>query len=109
MQLRLRVIAPVLLAGLLSPFTVCAQAYPSRLIRVVIPWPGGSNDAAGRLVFQRIAESVGQPVVIENRAGASGTIGAAFVALFVFHEQLRPVQWIGIALVAAGLALAVWP
>ena len=80
LPLRCRVIVPVLLAGLLTPITACAQAYPSRLIRVVIPWPGGSNDAAGRLVFQRIAESVGQPVVIENRAGASGTIGAAFVA-----------------------------
>lgn len=55
-------------------------AYPAKIIRVIIPWPGGSNDAAGRLVFQKIAESVGQPVVIENRSGASGTIGAALVA-----------------------------
>ncbi len=39
---------------------------------MVIPWPGGSNDAAGRLVFQKVADFVGQPVVIENRAGASG-------------------------------------
>jgi tripartite-type tricarboxylate transporter receptor subunit TctC len=49
-------------------------------VRVVIPWPGGSNDAAGRSVFQKIAESVGQPVVIDNRPGASGTIGATLVA-----------------------------
>jgi tripartite-type tricarboxylate transporter receptor subunit TctC len=80
MQLRFALLLPTLLAVLLSPFTAFAQAYPSRLIHVVIPWPGGSNDAAGRLVFQKVAESVGQPVVIENRAGASGTIGAGFVA-----------------------------
>ena len=57
-----------------------AQPYPSKIVRVVIPWPGGSNDAAGRLTFQKIAESWGQPVVIDNRTGASGTIGAALVA-----------------------------
>jgi tripartite-type tricarboxylate transporter receptor subunit TctC len=75
-----RLILPGLIVALLLPFTAHAQAYPSRLIRVVIPWPGGSNDAAGRMVFQKIGESIGQPVVIENRAGAAGTIGAAFVA-----------------------------
>ena len=57
-----------------------AAVYPSKLVRVIIPWPGGSNDAAGRVVFQKIAESWGQPVVIDNRSGASGTIGAALVA-----------------------------
>jgi tripartite-type tricarboxylate transporter receptor subunit TctC len=56
------------------------QTYPSKIVRVVIPWPGGSNDAAGRLVFQKVSESIGQPVVIDNRSGASGTIGAAYVA-----------------------------
>ena len=80
MKHRLRSILPALIVALLSPFTAHAQAYPSRLIRVVIPWPGGSNDAAGRIVFQKIGESIGQPVVIENRAGAAGTIGAGFVA-----------------------------
>ena len=57
-----------------------AAPYPSKIVRVVIPWPGGSNDAAGRLVFQKVAESWGQPVVIDNRPGASGTIGATLVA-----------------------------
>jgi tripartite-type tricarboxylate transporter receptor subunit TctC len=57
-----------------------AAPYPSKIVRVIIPWPGGSNDAAGRLVFQKVAESWGQPVVIDNRPGASGTIGAALVA-----------------------------
>ena len=80
MQYCSRMMKPVLLVALQSPFPVCAQAYPSKHIRVVIPWPGGSNEAAVRIVFQRVAESIGQPVVIENRAGASGTIGAGFVA-----------------------------
>jgi tripartite-type tricarboxylate transporter receptor subunit TctC len=78
--LRIRMIAPVLLAALLFPFTAFAQAYPSRIVHVVIPWPGGSNDAVGRIVFQKIAEAMGQPVVIENRPGAASTIGAAYVA-----------------------------
>jgi tripartite-type tricarboxylate transporter receptor subunit TctC len=80
MKLRIGTIAPVLLAALLSPFAAFAQAYPSKIVHVVIPWPGGSNDAVGRIVFQKIAESMGQPVVIENRPGAASTIGAAYVA-----------------------------
>jgi tripartite-type tricarboxylate transporter receptor subunit TctC len=75
----LRMAVPILCTALL-PSAAFAQAYPSKIIKVVIPWPGGSNDAAGRIVFQRVAESIGQPVVIENRAGASGIIGAAYVA-----------------------------
>jgi tripartite-type tricarboxylate transporter receptor subunit TctC len=59
---------------------VTAQPYPSKPIRVIVPWPGGSNDAAARLVFQKIAEAWGQQAVIDNRTGASGTIGAALVA-----------------------------
>lgn len=46
-----------LVAVLLAPLAAFAQGYPSKLVRVVIPWPGGSNDAAGRLVFQKVAES----------------------------------------------------
>ncbi len=76
---------PLALCILVLPLAALAQApstaaYPSKIVRVVIPWPGGSNDAAGRLVFQKIAESWGQPVVIDNRPGASGTIGATLVA-----------------------------
>jgi tripartite-type tricarboxylate transporter receptor subunit TctC len=80
LRLDLRLLFLSTLPALMSPCLAHAQAYPSKLIRVVIPWPGGSNDAAGRIVFQRVAESIGQPVVIENRAGASGTIGAGYVA-----------------------------
>ena len=48
---------------------------------VVIPWPtGGANDVVGRIVFQKMSEQLGQHFVIDNRGGASGTIGADFVA-----------------------------
>ena len=54
-----------------------AQTYPVKPVRVVIPWPaGGSNDAAGRMVMQRLSETLGQQFVIDNRAGAAGSIGA---------------------------------
>ncbi|MCX7199935.1 MAG: tripartite tricarboxylate transporter substrate-binding protein [Proteobacteria bacterium] len=58
-----------------------AQAFPSKPLRIVIPWPpGGANDIAGRTVMLRVADMVGQPVVIDNRGGAGGTIGTGHVA-----------------------------
>ncbi|MFM7567129.1 MAG: Bug family tripartite tricarboxylate transporter substrate binding protein [Betaproteobacteria bacterium] len=59
-----------------------AQAvYPSRPMRMVVPWPPGqATDLAGRVVAQELAKAFGQPVVIDNRAGAGGTIGTDAVA-----------------------------
>jgi len=58
-----------------------AQTYPAKSVRVLIPWPpGGSNDVIGRIVMQKLSETLGQQFVIENRGGASGAIGADLVA-----------------------------
>jgi tripartite-type tricarboxylate transporter receptor subunit TctC len=57
------------------------QNFPDRPIKIVVPFPpGGPTDVAARLVAQNISASLGQPVVIENRAGAGGTLGAKAVA-----------------------------
>ncbi|MBS0343467.1 MAG: tripartite tricarboxylate transporter substrate binding protein [Proteobacteria bacterium] len=58
-----------------------AQEWPAKPIRLIVPFPaGGPTDTASRVVGQKLAERLKQPVVVENRAGASGTIAAQFVA-----------------------------
>src|SRR5690348_13687520 len=58
-----------------------AEAYPARPISLVVPWAaGGSTDILARIIGQQLFASMGQPVVIENRTGASGNIGTGAVA-----------------------------
>lgn len=58
-----------------------AQTYPAKPVRVITPWPsGGLTDVTGRIVFQKISENLGQPFLIDNRPGATGSIGADLVA-----------------------------
>lgn len=58
-----------------------AGAYPDKPIRIVVPYPaGGSTDALTRTLGQKVGETLGQPVIVENRAGASGSIGTGFAA-----------------------------
>ena len=58
-----------------------AEIWPSRLIKAVIPFGAGSaTDVVPRLVFDRLAAELGQPIVIENRTGAGGTLGTSAVA-----------------------------
>jgi len=68
-------LAALAAAALLAPVAT-AQNYPTRAVRLIVhSSPGGSSDILGRLVAQRLTESLGQQVVVENRAGASGMIG----------------------------------
>jgi tripartite-type tricarboxylate transporter receptor subunit TctC len=63
------------------PASVLAQAYPNRQITVVVPFPaGGPSDVVTRIVTEHMARTLHQPIVIENAAGAGGTIGSARVA-----------------------------
>ena len=58
-----------------------AQSYPSKPIHLIVPFPpGGPTDIVGRMVGQKLSEGIGQPVVVENRPGAGGTVGSASVA-----------------------------
>ena len=71
----------VLLIGvMIAP--VCAQSYPNKPIRLLLPYAaGGSADVLGRLIGQKLAERLGQPVVPENRAGAAGNISYEILAM----------------------------
>ena len=66
---------------LLFPVAAFAQGYPSRPVRMIIPFaPGGASDFVGRIMQPRLGELLGQPIVVENRAGASGNIGVEAAA-----------------------------
>jgi len=69
----------IALALLVSP-TVLAQTYPAKPIRLIVPWPPGQAvDLASRIVAERLAAALGQPVVVENRPGAGGGVGTEYV------------------------------
>ncbi len=72
-------IAGALLA--IASLAAQAQGYPSQTVRIIVGFPpGGTTDVIGRLVAQELTESLGRAVVVENRAGASGTIGAGIAS-----------------------------
>ncbi len=72
-------VSPQVLAQ--SPSTSSGQAFPAKPIRIVVPFPaGGTTDVVARLVAQRMSESMGQSVVVDNRGGAGGALGADIVA-----------------------------
>ncbi|RLK28540.1 Bug family tripartite tricarboxylate transporter substrate binding protein [Cupriavidus plantarum] len=81
MALKAMVGAAALLAGASLHVAHAADAWPSKPITLVVPFAaGGTTDIVGRAVGQKLGEALGQPVVVDNRPGAGGTLGAANVA-----------------------------
>src|SRR5262245_41644539 len=75
----MRLLAALLVIGTTASAT--AQTYPSRPVRMVVPFvAGGSVDAIARVVASALSDNMGQPVIVENRAGAGGNLGADMVA-----------------------------
>jgi tripartite-type tricarboxylate transporter receptor subunit TctC len=73
--------AALLTAALVASQPTFAQTYPDHLIKIVVPTSaGGGNDAMARIVGNKLAERLKQPVIVENKAGANGAIAAEFVA-----------------------------
>ena len=77
----LRFLRTLILAFAVSPCAALAQAYPVKPVHLVVPFPpGGAVDLTARLMQQRLSASLGQPMVIDNRGGAAGRIGATYVS-----------------------------
>ena len=78
---RLLAMAVALLATAVPFVPASAQDYPTKPIKLIIPYPpGGATDVIGRIVALKLSEALGQPLIVDNRAGAAGSIGAGAAA-----------------------------
>ena len=81
MDFRRALLRASLLLPLAGTLPVCAQEYPRKPIRLIVPFaPGGGNDTVARAIALSVGASLGQPVVVDNRAGAGGMLGAQSAA-----------------------------
>ena len=84
MKLSKLVFLPALVMGMLGLMghqRLAAQSYPNRVIKIIVPWPvAGPSDSMLRPVMDKLSAMLGQPIIMESRPGANGTIGTAFVA-----------------------------
>src|SRR5947207_8016006 len=70
-------LATILAIGVLSNTAAAAEAYPTRAIKIIVAYPaGGANDIVARIIGEELAKDLGQPVIIENKSGAAGVVGA---------------------------------
>jgi tripartite-type tricarboxylate transporter receptor subunit TctC len=73
--------ATVIAVGIALPLAAAAQQYPSHPLRIIVPFaPGGASDVVARILAQKLGESMGQSVVVDNRAGAGANIGIGIAA-----------------------------
>ncbi len=124
-QFQVRVAAMLVIAALVAlPRAASAQDFPNKPIRFIVPFPpGGGADLNARTVAQKMSESLGQPVLVESRAGAGGNIGTEFAArapadgytmLFATNgitvqPHLAPVRWDPIKDFAAVSLITTYP
>jgi len=79
--LNLKRVFTALTLALALPLSAFAQAYPSKPIKMIVPFPaGGTTDVVARIIAQKMTESMGQPVTVDNKGGAGGNIGADLMA-----------------------------
>ncbi len=98
------VLAIVLCTGGIVPQQAMAQAYPTKPIRLIVPFPpGGGVDLMGRIIAPKLSEALGQPVLVENRAGANAMIGAELVARAAPDGHTLLIIELGSLTISAGL------
>src|SRR5690606_11188660 len=80
-RVKTALVFPLFPVVLLPGMAAEAQSYPARPVRIVVPYsPGGSSDAAARVLGDKLRETLAQPFVIDNRPGAAGSLGREIVA-----------------------------